>query len=281
MPEHRRVSLSPTSLSFDDQPTGTTSGAKQVTVTNSGTGPLILSSIQTTSQFAATNTCGAPVASRRQLHDSGHLHSFGFRDPNRDSDNCRQRPRQPTKCALTGNARAGPPGIGLGVASGGSASATVTAGAAATYALSIGGSGMSGTASLTCTGAPTGAACSVPATIPLNASSASTFNASATTTSRSPAGFYHRGSDPSLGGGNFRESKFFSRQPRPNNFVYRACVSTSPGTGSRNLFVRRQRSHLAGADAQSERYPKGTYTLVITAKSGPNTQTQNLTLTVK
>ena len=55
------VSLSPTSLSFDDQPTGTTSGAKQVTVTNSGTGPLILSSIQTTSQFTATNTCGAPV----------------------------------------------------------------------------------------------------------------------------------------------------------------------------------------------------------------------------
>ena len=56
------VSLSPTSLSFGDQANGTTSAAQQVTVTNSGTGPLILSSIQTSSEFAATNTCGAPVA---------------------------------------------------------------------------------------------------------------------------------------------------------------------------------------------------------------------------
>jgi hypothetical protein len=86
------------------------------------------------------------------------------------------------------------PSDSVGVAPGGSASDTVTAGATTTYALSIGGAGMSGTASLTYTGAPTGAVCSVPATVPLNAASASTFNVSVTTTSRSPTTSYHRGS---------------------------------------------------------------------------------------
>jgi hypothetical protein len=56
------VNLSPTSLSFGDQANGTTSSAQQITVTNIGAGPLVLSSVKTTSEFAATNTCGAPVA---------------------------------------------------------------------------------------------------------------------------------------------------------------------------------------------------------------------------
>ena len=56
------VSLSPTSLTFSDQAVGTTSGVQQVTVISSGTGPLILSSIQTSAQFAATNTCGGQIA---------------------------------------------------------------------------------------------------------------------------------------------------------------------------------------------------------------------------
>jgi Abnormal spindle-like microcephaly-assoc'd, ASPM-SPD-2-Hydin/Protein of unknown function (DUF1573) len=56
------VSLSPPALYFRVQATGTTSGQQQVTVTNTGTGSLTVSSVQATTQFAATNTCGAPVA---------------------------------------------------------------------------------------------------------------------------------------------------------------------------------------------------------------------------
>jgi hypothetical protein len=56
------VSLSPPALYFSVQATGTTSGQQQVTVTNTGTGSLTVSSVQATTQFAATNTCGAPVA---------------------------------------------------------------------------------------------------------------------------------------------------------------------------------------------------------------------------
>ena len=56
------VSLSPPAIYFGVQATGTASGQQQITVTNTGTGPLTISSTQTTAQFAATNTCGAPVA---------------------------------------------------------------------------------------------------------------------------------------------------------------------------------------------------------------------------
>src|SRR5207245_470888 len=52
------------------------------------------------------------------------------------------------------------------------------------YTLSIGGAGMSGTASLTCTGAPTGAKCSVPASEPFSATTPTTFNLTVTTTAR-------------------------------------------------------------------------------------------------
>jgi Abnormal spindle-like microcephaly-assoc'd, ASPM-SPD-2-Hydin/Beta-propeller repeat len=56
------VSLSPPALYFGVQAIGTTSGQQQVTLTNTGTGSLAVSSTQTTAQFAATNTCGAAVA---------------------------------------------------------------------------------------------------------------------------------------------------------------------------------------------------------------------------
>lgn len=96
-------------------------------------------------------------------------------------------PNSPQTVPLTGTG--GASSLGLGVASGGTASATVAAGSAASYALTIGGAGMSGTASLACTGAPIGATCSVPASVTLSATTASTFNASITTTARSLAFF--------------------------------------------------------------------------------------------
>jgi Beta-propeller repeat/Cep192 domain 4/HYDIN/CFA65/VesB-like, Ig-like domain len=56
------VSVSPTSLGFGDQLTGSASVAQQVTLSNSGTGPLDISSIGTSlSDFAETNSCGTQV----------------------------------------------------------------------------------------------------------------------------------------------------------------------------------------------------------------------------
>jgi hypothetical protein len=56
------VSLSPTSLNFGNHSLGTTSGKKTVTLTNTGTGPLTITGIVASVQFAQANTCGSSVA---------------------------------------------------------------------------------------------------------------------------------------------------------------------------------------------------------------------------
>ncbi len=56
------VTLSATSLNFSPQPVGTSSAAQTVTVTNSGTATLNISSIAATGVFNQTSTCGATLA---------------------------------------------------------------------------------------------------------------------------------------------------------------------------------------------------------------------------
>jgi hypothetical protein len=56
------VSLSPTSLTFASQAVGTTSGAQTVTLTNTGSGSLSISSIAATGDFSQTNNCGSSLA---------------------------------------------------------------------------------------------------------------------------------------------------------------------------------------------------------------------------
>lgn len=56
------VTLSPTSLTFPSQTEGTTSAAQAVTLTNSGTAAVSITSIAASGDFAQTNTCGSSVA---------------------------------------------------------------------------------------------------------------------------------------------------------------------------------------------------------------------------
>ncbi len=51
------ATVSPSSLGFSSQIVGTTSAAKTVTLTNSGTGPLTMSNISTAAPFSQTNNC--------------------------------------------------------------------------------------------------------------------------------------------------------------------------------------------------------------------------------
>jgi hypothetical protein len=83
---------------------------------------------------------------------------------------------------------AAPPSIGLGVPAGGSSSATVTAGQTASYTLSLGGDGISGTAALTCSGAPTDAVCTLPTNENISASAVTSFKVSVSTTSGTTTG---------------------------------------------------------------------------------------------
>jgi hypothetical protein len=56
------LSASPTSLSFGNQNTGTTSAAQSVTVSNTGTAAASISSISTAAPYAQTNSCGSSLA---------------------------------------------------------------------------------------------------------------------------------------------------------------------------------------------------------------------------
>jgi hypothetical protein len=192
------ASLSQVSLSFGSQAISTTSAAQQVTVTNSGTAALTISSIQTTNQFNATNTCSASVAPGGNCTIQVTFTPSASGSQTGTLTIADNAPNSPQSVALSGTGSGSAPTIGLGLASGASASATVTAGATAAYALSIGGAGMSGTASLTCSGAPTGATCSVPATVTLSATTASSFNVSVPTTARSHVWLFPTGPTPWL-----------------------------------------------------------------------------------
>jgi sugar lactone lactonase YvrE len=56
------ASLSPTSLSFSSQVTGTTSSARSITLQSTGTGPLQVSSVAVTGPFGQTNNCIGSIA---------------------------------------------------------------------------------------------------------------------------------------------------------------------------------------------------------------------------
>jgi Bacterial Ig-like domain (group 3)/Chitobiase/beta-hexosaminidase C-terminal domain/FG-GAP-like repeat/Abnormal spindle-like microcephaly-assoc'd, ASPM-SPD-2-Hydin/FG-GAP repeat len=56
------ATLSPSSLTFSSENTGSTSTAQSVTLTNTGTAALSITSITASANFAETNTCGSSVA---------------------------------------------------------------------------------------------------------------------------------------------------------------------------------------------------------------------------
>ena len=59
------VSLSPTTLSFGNQIVNTASASKNISLQNTGSVPLTISSIVVTGSFSQTNTCGTSVAAKK------------------------------------------------------------------------------------------------------------------------------------------------------------------------------------------------------------------------
>jgi hypothetical protein len=180
--------LSSRTVAFGNQGMGIPSSAQTVTVSNTGAAALNIASITISgaqsSDFAEMNNCGTTLAIGANCTVSITFtpSALGTRTANiQIADNAYNTPQ------IIGVGGVGIPTLKLGVASGSSGSATVPAGQPASYTLAIGGGGLGGTATLTCTGAPKGATCSVPASVNVNAASASTFTVSVTTTPRTLA----------------------------------------------------------------------------------------------
>ena len=179
--------------------------------------------------------------------------------------------------------------IGLGVPYGDPSSATVAAGQTATYVLSIGGGGMSGTASLSCTGAPAGSTCSVPATLAFNATTPTTFNATVITTARVSAALPR----PALG----------PASPTPASWLWTLSLGMLfvPGTRSSRRSPRRWPRYLwlaplvlllltvscgggggmGNTQPQQAGTPAGTYSVIVHASANSKTGATSLTLNVQ
>ena len=178
------VSLSTTSLVFGVVTQGTVNGPQNVTVTNTGGGPLHISSVSLAGtnpgDFSLTNGCTAsPYAVNASCTISGSFAPLltGTRtatvmltDDAVDS---------PQAISLGGTVN---PAITLSPAPNGSSSATISAGQSAQYSLQLTpGAGFAGIVSLACMGAPLGAACQVPSTLQISNGIATLFEVTVTT----------------------------------------------------------------------------------------------------
>ena len=176
------VSLSSTIFTFPNQWVGTSSADQNLTVTNTGSAPLPMSSIAINGDFAQTNPCGTSVAA-----GSTCTISISFTP-------IAAGPRSAT-ITITNNATSSRLTVALSgmgtdfsvaAAQGSQTTATVVAGQTATYNLVFGGTpGFTGTVALTCTGAPSLSTCTLtPSSLSLSGSSVGNATVSVSTTGR-------------------------------------------------------------------------------------------------
>jgi hypothetical protein len=175
------VSLSPSSLAFPAQYVGTSGLPQSVTVSNTGTAALAITSVVASpASFGVLNACGSSVA-------AGSNCSIGvFFDPTAAGSTT-------GSLILTDSAGDSPQTVALSGTgqdfsmTPDSSSANVTPGQTASYSVSVSpAGGFSQTVAVSCSGAPAQSTCSVsPSTVTLNGSSATTVTVAVTTTGAS------------------------------------------------------------------------------------------------
>jgi len=255
--------------------TGSASGGTAITIT--GTGFLAGATVS----FGGTSASGVTVVNNTSITATAPAHSAGVVSvvvTNTDS-------QSGTLANGYTYLSSGNPGLGLGLSPGSSGSVTVPAGQTATYTLSIGGAGMSGTASLTCGGAPTGANCPVPASEPFSSTAPATFTVSVTTTSRIIGALHPPALSPMpwlwtlaiamLGIVVRLRTRAPNRPPGRQLYLWLAPLTlmlflVSCGGGSNG-----------GPQPNPNGTPAGTYALTVKATSNSTIETTSLTLIVQ
>lgn len=272
------VSLSSNALNLTSPKVGAAGPTQTVTLTNTGLDVLEINSLQiigpNAADFGETHNCASTLAAGLSCNVNI---AYTASTSNAESatlqitDNAAGSPHA---VVLTGVISA----FGLTLASGGSATATVSAGQTATYNLMVGGQGFSGTVSLSCSGAPMAATCTVPNSENLS-STPTNFQATVSTTARSsltfpPASTNRIVAAPVLVLLLGLPVLLLIRNHRPLRILSLAgaflslLLMTSCGGGGGNSMTG------------STGTPAGTYTLTVTATNGGNTQNMNLTLNV-
>jgi 6-phosphogluconolactonase (cycloisomerase 2 family) len=179
------VTLLPANLSFPAITQGTSSGQMSVTVTNNGGAPLHITSVvaggNNPSEFSnQPGSCTGAIASQASCTISVTFAPLTTGQRSETISINDDAPNSPQTINVTGTAN---PAFLVTPAPSSSMSATVTAGQTAQYNLQITpGSSYSGTISMTCTGAPTGASCQVsPSMVSVSGGTAAPFMVLVTT----------------------------------------------------------------------------------------------------
>jgi hypothetical protein len=274
-----RVSLSTTTLNLTSPAVGSNGPSQTVTVSNIGADVLNITALAiagpSAADFSETHDCTGQLPVGASCHINV---TYKASTSNTESavvqltDNAAGSPHTVN---LTGLISA----LGLGLGPGMPSTLTVSAGQTATYNLVVGGPGFSGSVSLSCSGSPLAASCSVPGSVSVS-STPTSFQVVVTSTARSTTGVL-----PGLG----REREF------PVLTV--AILST----GLLGLLVmsdaRRRKTAVitfaclcvlaiaacggGGGGTHATGTPAGTYALTVTANNGAGTtQSINLTLNV-
>lgn len=275
--------LSTSSISFGDTALGSSSSAQPITITNAGNAALSVASIAASGDFSQTNNCGTTLAINAtcQVAVTFTPTATGQRTGTLTiTDNASGSPQG---VSLTGN---GTEQATISPGSGGSTTATVSSGMPATYNLTLsGGTGLNGTVSLACTGAPQNASCSIaPATLTLPAGGSVNFTVTVSTTA-TQAAYLPQRSNIMMAGlgllslGSVPALLLLRRQLRISTktlcavcaFTMLAVVTGCGGGG-----------HMGGSQPTNPAVtPPGTYTLTVTASAGSATIAQKLTLVVQ
>jgi len=177
------VTFSPTAPAFPASTQGTSSAPQTLTLINSGSGPLHVSGVSLAgpnpSDFSFTNNCTAPVA---PASNCTIAIVFSPLAPGQRTANVLvsdDASGSPLAASLSATAN---PAFAVAAVAGSSTTASVTAGQMAQYQMQLTpGPGYSGTVSLTCSGAPLGAMCHVPASVSLANGTATPFTVTVTT----------------------------------------------------------------------------------------------------
>jgi hypothetical protein len=272
------ANLSPSSLDFGNSPQGIQSASKTVTLTNTGNVALNLSNIGVTGDYAQTNTCAASLAPAGTctIHVTFTPTASGARPGTLTiTDNA---PDSPQSVSLTGTGSAD---VSIGAGQGGSTTATVKSGVTASYNLAVtGASGFSGIVSLTCTGAPQYANCTLsPSSVTLTSGGTATFTATVTTSTTTGRTTHSSGGLVLALIPLFGLPWLMRKRNRLMLVVGLAIFFGTVAVGMSGCGGGSGSGGGGGGGTTSNTAP-GTYTLKITATSGNATTTQNITLIV-
>ncbi|MGB9418980.1 MAG: FG-GAP-like repeat-containing protein [Acidobacteriaceae bacterium] len=275
------LTATPASIDFGGQDVNTSSAPKTITLTNTSSVPVGLSSITASGPFAETSQCGTVLAGSASCSIS-----VVFTPPAIGSQN--------GSITITDDAEGGPQSISLagsgeaplsiGPQSGGSLSATVKSGQSATYNLALtAGPNFNGTVKLACSGAPANAGCSMsPSSFTFSAGGTQNFTVTVTTSQQAALDLRHR-SDVQLAGLGFLSCAVllaFIGQLRHSGLILRSLLFFVLLTTGLSIITGCGGSS-SGGSQQPPSTAAGTYHITITATSGSATSTQSLTLIVQ